>query len=233
MNFRYLCTQYQLGNFRSASQLDSGTVSQVWRLESDEGMFLVRSLTGKEQGEREWSIHQHLRRRGFTAMPAIIVPYFEQGGLWYQVQEYLDGTMPDPTQSGMAAALAKLAKELAAALSDYPDGQMIHGDLGPWNLLQQADGVLRVIDFGAARFGDPYFDVASLLAGVINHTPAELRESICGVYLRELDCDRSRLLEQLGCWAEEGKKRWAGVNEAMTARFDHALNWAKEHIYEL
>lgn len=233
MNFKYLSQQYGLGRFRSASQLDSGTVSQVWRLETDEGTFLVRSLTGKEQGEREWSIHQHLRRHGFTAMPAIVVPCFEQGGLWYQVQEYLDGTMPDPTQLGMAASLAKLAKELAAALSEYPDGSLIHGDLGPWNILLQANGALCVIDFGGARFGDPYFDFASLLAGIINHTPAELRESVCGTYLRELNCDRGRLLEQLHCWAEEGKERWAGVNETMAARFDHALNWAKEHIYEL
>ena len=86
MNFKYLCTQYQLGRFQSVVPLKSGTVAQVWRLETDNGIFLVRTLTSREQGGREWNIYRHVRKRNFTAMPAILVPYFEQDGLWYQVQ---------------------------------------------------------------------------------------------------------------------------------------------------
>ena len=230
MNFKYLCQQYGLGRFQTACPMDSGTVARVWKLTTDQGAFLVRSLTEKEQGEREWKLHQHLRGRGFTAMPAILVPYFEQDGLWYQVQTFLDGTMPDPAQPGMAAAMADTAKRLTAALADYPSGTVIHGDLGPWNLLKGEDGQISVIDFGEVRPGDPCFDYAALLAGIINHAPAEARETACREFLAELDCDRTGLLEQLRLWAAEGICRWTGKNENMVSRFHHALNWAEEHL---
>lgn len=229
MNFKYLCQQYNLGRFQSAAELTSGTVSRVWKLDTDCGPFLVRTLTGREQGEREWKLFRHLRDRGFAAMPAIVVPVLEQGGVWYQVQEYLEGAMPDPALPGMASALADMAKGLSRAL---PEG-MIHGDLGLWNLLLCADGRLMVIDFGEACPGDSLFDAATLFAAIINHTAPEQRTAVCGAFLREMNCDKNLLLEQVHNWAEQGKARWAGVNEAMTARFDHALSWAKEHIYEL
>lgn len=229
MNFKYLCNQYQLGRFQRAAELNPGTSSQVWKLDTDCGAFLVRTLKDGEQGAREWEVYRHLRHRGFTGMPAIVVPHFVQGGQWYQVQEYLTGTMPDPSQPGMAAALADFAERLCHAM---PEG-MIHGDFGLWNLLQLTDGRLAVIDFGEVRAGDPYFDRATLFAGVINHTSPEQRERVCREFIRELDCDRAHLLEQLGLWAEQGVRCWSGKNEQMTARFYHALNWAKEHLHEL
>ena len=227
MNFKYLCERYQLGRFRGAAQVGSGTSSQVWRLETDGGIYAVRTLKDRGQGEREQRIFRHLRANGFTQTPAIVIPYFEQGGLWYQVQEYRSGNRPDPTAPGMAKAMAQTVKRLAQAM---PEG-MIHGDLGPWNMLCVEDGSLIVIDFGEARQGDPCFDYATLFAGIVNHTPPELRDRVCGAFLKELDCDRTHLLEQVRIWAEQGKARWAGTD--METRFDRALNWAKEHLYEL
>lgn len=229
MKFEYLCERYQLGRFRGAVCLHSGTVSRVWKLETDDGIFAMRALKDREQGEREQSFCQQLRSNGFTQMPAILVPSFEQEGLWYQIQEYLIGTRPDPALPGMAAQMAQVVKHLSETM---PTG-MIHGDLGPWNLLLGEGGVLHVIDFGEVRQGDIYYDFATLFAGIINHTTPELRQQVCGAFLRELDCDRARLLEQLHTWAEQGKERWRGVDDNMAARFDHALNWAKEHLYEL
>ena len=229
MNFKYLCQQYNLGRFLGVSELESGTVSRVWKLDTDSGAFLVRTLRDREQGQREWDICRHLRKGGFTAMPSILVPCAEQGGICYQVQEYLTGSMPHPDQPGVAAAMARLVKQLMAAM---PQG-MIHGDLGPWNILQCENGRLVVIDLGEAREGDSYFDCASMLAGVINHTPPALRESICGAFVRELDCDRTYLLEQLRLWAEQGIENWTGRNEAMVSRFINAREWAEEHLYEL
>ena len=286
MNFRYLCTQYQLGNFRSASQLDSGTVSQVWRLESDEGMFLVRSLTGKEQGEREWSIHQHLRRRGFTAMPAIVVPYFEQGGLWYQVQEFCHGERPSPERPGTAGRIANMVTQLIKAAADCtaavdcPDRfdlssvwseyrlnwpllelpilqseadrwveelstvavsecQLIHGDLGLWNMLEEGNEI-QVIDFGEARLGDPYFDLASALAGLINHSSTENRRKNVTEFLvacREcVTLDMERLTNQVFLWVWRGLAQCVREPIAwknMAQRFYNALIWCKENLHEL
>lgn len=285
MNFRYLCDQYQLGRFRSTAELKPGTSSQVWRLDTDCGAFLVRTLSGREQGEREWNIHRHLRERDFTAMPAILVPYFEQNGLWFQVQEFVRGARPDPASTGTAGAIARMVKELTQALAHCPwvggadrfdlavawqqgrefwslletpytlhqaedeisrccaipeqSAQVIHGDLGPWNMIVDEHGAVFVIDFGEARMGDPYFDFASALGGLINHTSADLRQPVCREFLDELDSDRGRLLEQLRLWVWRGLAQWAilagnGVPGAkMAARFINALHWAEENLHEL
>lgn len=230
MDLTMICRRYALGRLQAFEALDAGTVSRVWRLDCTGGTYLLRTLKNEEQGQREWEIYTRLTRRGFDRVPRILtaddgVPMAEQEGVWYQVQELLSGTFPDPAQPGMAAAMAETAAALAGALT--PD---IHGDLGPWNMIVTEKG-LYVIDFGAARPGDPQFDYASLLGGVINHTPPELRKTVCGEFLRVLDCDRGRLLAQLRLWAEEGAARWRG--QPMETRFYHALNWAEENINEL
>ena len=230
MNFKYLCQQYGLGRFQTAAPLTSGTVSQVWRLDTDDGTFLVRTLTGKAQGQLEWSIHRHLRERRFTATPAILVPYFEQDGGWYQVQEHLSGIMPDPSAPGTAAAMGRTVRALTDALSDFPGGPVIHGDLGPWNMVER-EGALSVIDFGAARPGHPLFDAAAALGGVINHSPEGERLRACREFLTALGGDTACLPEQLRLWAEEGAARWKGT--PMEAKFYNALNWAEEHWNEL
>lgn len=290
MKFNDLCQQYSLGTLQGTVPVRPGTTAQVWRLDTDRGAFLVRTLAGREQGEREWAITQHLLSRGFSRVPAILTagcgaPTVELDGVWYQVQELLPGGMPRPEEPGTAAAMARMVKELAGALADCPpmegadrfelgaaweegrkfwplletpfspeqaaaeiarclalpegERRVIHGDLGPWNMIQNGDGTVSVIDFGAARMGDPCFDCVSALGGVINHTPPERRAAVCRDFLGELDCGRQRLMEQLRLWAWRGLAQWAilagrGVPAAkMAARFCHALSWAEENLYDL
>ena len=285
MNFKYLCQQYDLGRFLDASELKPGTASRVWKMDTEGGAFLVRTLRDREQGEREWNIYRSLRDGGFASMPAIVVPCVEQGGACYQVQEYCPGTRPDPAAPGVAGAIARTVKELTLSLAHCPfidgadrfdlaeawqrgkeywplletgmtlqqaeqmvlrcctileqDVQVIHGDLGPWNMMVDGQGAVSVIDFGEARIGDPYFDFASALGGLINHTPADLRPLVCREFLDELGSDRGRLLEQLRLWVWRGLAQWAilagnGVPGAkMAARFINALHWAEENLYDL
>lgn len=285
-----IAQQYELGTPAGTAPMRPGTTAQVWRLDTDQGAFLVRTLAGKEQGEREWTIAQHLLSRGFSSFPAILTvsdgaPMLELGGAWYQVQKLLPGERPNPDDPGAAAAIARMVKELTGALDDCPpieaadrfelraaweegrefwplletpfsaeqaaaeiarcraiperDRQVIHGDLGPWNMIQNGDGTVSVIDFGEARIGDPYFDYASALGGSVNHTPPEGRAAVCRDFLRELDCDRQRLMEQLRLWVWRGLAQWAilagqGVPAArMAGRFCNALKWAEENLYEL
>ena len=232
MNFEHFCNLYSLGALHSARSLSGGTVSRVWRLETEQGVFLLRTLTGRDQGEREWAITRTLSKNGFPRFPAIRTaggaPCTELNGVWYQVQELVDGDMPDPTLPGVAAAMGQTVKELASCM---PEG-LIHGDLGPWNMLSTPDG-LFVIDFGAVREGDSYFDFAAAFAGVINHTPPEDRARACGEFLRGAEADPARLLSQLRLWAQEGIARWTGKNDRMVSRFINALSWAEENVYEL
>lgn len=238
MNFELFCRLYRFGTLQDTSPLRPGTVAQVWKLDTDTGPFLLRTLTGREQGDREWAIAEHLTARGFTRFPAIRatgegLPYTEVDGVWYQVQEFSPGEMPDPALPGVPQALAQTAAELSAALSDFPGGPFIHGDLGPWNLLRGGDGTIRVIDFGEMRPGDCYYDFATLLAGIINHTDGGERRSACREFLTVLNPDRARLLGQFRIWAEDGVRRWSGHSDIMAARFYNALSWAEENLHEL
>lgn len=290
MDFESLSKLYELGTIERIASLKSGTVAQVWRMETSCGAFLVRTLAGKEQGELEWSIHQHLRAKGFDRCPTIFLtaegaPCLAVDGSWYQVQRFLPGNMPSPAAPGMPAAIARTVKELVSALSDCPpvkmddrfalaeawqrgkeywpllntewtaeraeemvsrccgsaerDIQVIHGDLGLWNMIADGQGRISVIDFGEARMGDSYFDYASALGSVINHTPADRRMDVCREFLAELGADRARLLEQLRLWIWRGLAQWAilagkGVpGVRMASRFINALKWAEENINEL
>ena len=112
--------------------------------------------------------------------------------------------------------------------------QVIHGDLGPWNLIAAPEGGLLVIDFGQARMGDPYFDLASLLAGAVNHAPPALRrqvaEAVLARYRAALPLDLPRLRGQLTLWAWRGLAQCLCSPAAwrqMAGRFYSVLAWAE------
>ena len=291
MNFEYFCGLYGLGALQTFTPIRSGTVARVWKLETDTGHYLLRTLTGKEQGEREWAIFRHLRDRCFHRSPAILTT--REGGsmaevedVWYQVQEFCSGTMPDPSVPGTAGKIAKTVVELTLALAGFcgtagmPDrfdlasvwaehrqnwpllelpisleeadrrvakltvlpsvcSQTIHGDLGLWNMLEMKNAV-HVIDFGEARMGDPYFDLASALAGLINHSPPELQRAATAEFLakcrEEIDLDLPRLTGQISLWVWRGLAQCARTPNAwkkMAQRFHNALIWCEENLHEL
>lgn len=230
MDLSYLCAQYGLGRLQRAEELSPGTSARVWRLETEGSVYLLRTLRDREQGELERDICAHLRGRGFAAVPHIPVPLVQREGRWYQVQEHISGTMPDPARPGVAGKMGRTVRGLMEALSDFPGGPVIHGDLGPWNMVER-EGDLWIIDFGSARPGDPWFDPAAALGGVINHSPEELRLSACRDFMTGLGGDAACLRRQLRLWAEEGAARWKGA--PMEQKFYNALNWAEEHWHEL
>lgn len=287
--FKKICKAYNLGELREYTKLEGGTTADAWKLTAN-GYFFVRTLRDKAQGELELAVNIHLVKQDFYHMAVVFdteddEPALEVGGVWYQVQNFVLGTRPNPDLPGVAGAVARTVKELVSALSDCPpvrgddrfalaeawqqgkeywpllktewtpeqaeemvsrccgiaerDVQVIHGDLGLWNMIADRQGRISVIDFGEVRMGDPYFDYASALGSVINHTPEDRRIAVCREFLAELNADRTRLLEQLRLWVWRGLAQWAilagkGVPGArMAARFINALKWAEEHLYEL
>lgn len=288
MNFDYIYKLYGLSPLQPAQPLNPGTVAEVWKLETDKGPFLLRTLTGKEQGEREWAICQTLPPH---LCPAIFPgadgsPTVAAEGVWYQLQEYLDGDMPDPNTPGTPAKIAETVVALTHALigcspasqaadrfdldtvwkehrQNWPmlelslpltdadrrvaeltalpvcGTQVLHGDLGLWNMLDTAKGI-RVIDFGEARMGDPYFDLASALGGLINHSTPELRLKNTGEFLSQcramMELDMSRLTNQLRLWVWRGLAQCVRSPESwkkMAGRFYNALIWCEENLHEL
>ena len=64
---------------------------------------------------------------------------------------------------------AQTLRQLAARLRPLEDErvQLIHGDLGVWNMLRTRDGV-AFIDFGEARQGHPYMDIAASMTSLLS-----------------------------------------------------------------
>lgn len=100
--------------------LSGGTTARVWRLPCAQGAFLLRTLTGPQQGRLEWDIVRALRCQSFDAVPAIL-PFGDQpaarfGGNWYQLQVFCPGKRPDLSVPGTARRVTALALDLIWAL---------------------------------------------------------------------------------------------------------------------
>src|SRR6202008_3804882 len=79
----------------------------------------------------------------------------ESGGLYYISMEYVEGKSLKELirERGRlpASAVLPIAKQLCRALEVSHDEGVIHRDIKPQNMVVQADGVLKVMDFGIAR----------------------------------------------------------------------------------
>ena len=79
----------------------------------------------------------------------------ETDGVHYLTMEYVNGTSLQDVllkrKRMPATAVISIGKQLARALQAAHEEGVIHRDIKPQNILVQADGVLKVMDFGIAR----------------------------------------------------------------------------------
>lgn len=231
-----LSQSYALGDWSPLIPLSPGTESRVWRFGAGRGEYLLRTLPSREQGDQQYRISRHLARQRFRWMPTILPtadgsPCVLWEGIWYHVQTFLPGRRPGAATPSLAARAVQLTLRLHRALAEVPtpDGpqQFIHGDLGPWNLLSSG-GRLWVVDFSAARPGEPYYDLASLLAGLLNHGEDALRPKLLSAFLAAMaenaPCDLPLLLAQLRRWSEDTLARW-GAESPYVRRTQTTLSW--------
>jgi DNA-binding response OmpR family regulator len=98
----------------------------------------------------------------------------ETGGVWYLTMEYVEGItvrelLDTRGRLGVPAVLA-LGTQLAEALAVAHEVGVIHRDIKPQNLLLDAEGVLKVMDFGVARLAERSIGLTE--AGLVVGTPA-------------------------------------------------------------
>jgi len=95
-------------------------------------------------------------------------------GAYYVTMEYVEGItlrdLIDMRGHLPVAATLGIAQQLAASLEVAHEQGVIHRDVKPQNLLLDADGVLKVMDFGIARLADR--TSALTQAGMVIGTPA-------------------------------------------------------------
>ena len=98
----------------------------------------------------------------------------EREGTYYVTMEYVEGItlreLIDLRKQLSVAATLGIARQLAASLAVAHEQGVVHRDIKPQNLLLDAAGVLKVMDFGIAKLADQSSTITQ--AGMVVGTPA-------------------------------------------------------------
>jgi HAMP domain-containing protein len=99
----------------------------------------------------------------------------ETSGLYYITMEYVEGKPLKELirERGRlpASAVLPIAKQLCRALEVAHDEGVIHRDIKPQNMVVEANGVLKVMDFGIARLASRPADAGQTQQGMVVGTP--------------------------------------------------------------
>ena len=109
-----------------------------------------------------------------------IVTIFDVGehdGDPFIAMEFLAGeTLGELVRHGAGLSLSrrlKLLEELCDGLAYAHRAGLVHRDVKPANLMVDAEGVLKILDFGIVRFGESGMTQAGVLVGTINYMAPE------------------------------------------------------------
>jgi hypothetical protein len=175
----------QFGRFRVVRQLGAGAMGEVYLAEDPQierllAIKTVRILGGGEEIEK--GLRERLAREAKAAGRLVhphVVTLFEAGeidGTFYLAFEYVEG-------SDLAARMRReppitidealrIVREAASGLAAAHRRGIVHRDIKPSNLLLDADGVVKVTDFGIAKLVDQ--STAYTSSGAIVGTPQYL-----------------------------------------------------------
>ncbi len=159
----------QIGDYEVVKQIDEGSMGIVFLVEKEEAderkQYALKLLkTGVlPQTEREEAV-ERFRREAEIAMhmshPNII--YLHEYGLVekdripYMVMEYFDGDtldvlIYDKDSNLDYLAKAMLLRQIASALAEVHKSITCHRDIKPANIMVNAEGLVKLIDFGIAK----------------------------------------------------------------------------------
>jgi len=174
-----------VGHYRIDRELGRGAMGRVY-LATDTRLgravalkALAPHLTGdashRERLRREAQAAASLTHSGICTVYALE----EIDGQLFIASELVDGhTLRDEMSRGMprsAEAIAATARELADALASAHAKGIVHRDFKPENIMRNADGRLKILDFGLARIerrADAPAIAGATVPGALVGTPA-------------------------------------------------------------
>ena len=151
----------KLGPYEVTGQLGAGGMGEVWRAHDSR---LGRDVALKVASEQ--FTHRFTREaRAVAALNHPNICTLHDVGPDYLVMELVDG----PTLADRIARrplpldeALQIARQIAEALECAHDHGVVHRDLKPSNVKLKSDGLVKVLDFGLAKFGD---EAAAAAAG--------------------------------------------------------------------
>ena len=149
----------RLGSFEILSLLGTGGMGAVYRAKDLE---LGRSVAIKVLKEELFRDPTHLERfkREARAASALnhpnIITIYEIGvenETHFLVMEYVDGsTLRDIKRALPLDELLQLAAQIADGLAKAHEAGIMYRDLKPENMMLTQDGLIKILDFGLAKF---------------------------------------------------------------------------------
>jgi tetratricopeptide (TPR) repeat protein len=144
-----------LGHYVLVSLLGTGGMAEVWKAwDRSLGRWVAVKYLKQDIGHPTQRIEREGRMAGQLSHPSIIT-IFERGqqdGRAYLVMPFVDGATPRMPMPPREAA--RLALEVARALTHAHEMGVIHRDVKPANILVEAGGRVVLADFGLAILDD-------------------------------------------------------------------------------
>ena len=172
----------RLGAWAIVRPLGSGGMGEVFEARRADGQYdgraavklLKRGMDSAAVLQRFAQERQALARLSHPHIARLLDAGASDDGLPYFVMEYVNGRPIDEAVKGTALeARLQLFLQLAAAVAHAHRNLLVHRDLKPGNVLVDADGQVKLLDFGIAKALDPLegHDGHTTLGGVRPYTP--------------------------------------------------------------
>jgi len=157
-----------MGTVFKAVDIELGEVIAIKTLRKD---FMSSEPTALERFKSEIRLARRISHRNVVRTHE----FHETSGIYYITMEFVEGkSLKDLIRARgrlpMAITLS-VGKQLARALEVAHEQGVIHRDIKPQNMVVEADGVLKVMDFGIARLAQRQPDSGMTQAGAAIGTP--------------------------------------------------------------
>jgi tetratricopeptide (TPR) repeat protein len=174
----------QVAHYRLKERLGAGAMGEVWLAEDLRlhRPVALKRLAAASAGDAEAKARlvREARVAATLTHPNVAVVYdvFEDeqdaGRAAYVAMEYVKGrTLSQLLEGGRveAASILPIARQVAEALGDAHEHGIVHRDVKPGNVMLTERGVVKVLDFGLARFAPPAHEESATWSG--NHGALE------------------------------------------------------------
>jgi eukaryotic-like serine/threonine-protein kinase len=171
-----------LSHFRLISKLGEGGMAVVYKAEDTKLCrpvalkVLPPAFLGDEKRRRRFL--REARAAAAISHPNIagVHEVDEDSGVVFIAMEYVEGKVLTEVIGGRALPVDKalgMARQIAHGLDAAHRAGVVHRDLKPGNLMLQADGRVRILDFGLAKLRDPITDPGGRDADTLSELTAD------------------------------------------------------------
>src|SRR5678809_549389 len=188
------------GRYRIIRKLGAGGMANVYLAEDQElgRRVAIKILNDRHAGDDQFV--ERFRREAKNAASLShpnIVSIYDRGeaeGTYYIAMEYLDGKSLKELilERGPAPVSVAIdyARQILAALRFAHRNGIVHRDIKPHNVLVDAEGHVKVTDFGIARAGTSQMTEAGSIVGTAQYLSPEQAKG-CLLYTSDAADERS------------------------------------------